>query len=38
MIDNCVCCGSDALARQPVLWKELTDPWCLSSDEIAYID
>lgn len=38
MIDNCVCCGSDAIAMQPVLWKELTDAWCLSSDEIAYID
>jgi len=23
---------------QPVLWKELTDAWFLSSDEIAYID
>ena len=38
MIDNCVCCGSDAIAMQPVLWKELTDAWCLSSDELAYID
>ncbi len=35
---NCNCCGYPKLIQQDVLWKELTDAWNLSEDEIRYIN
>ena len=34
----CFCCGGSRFSQNQVLWKELTDAWRLSSDEIYYIN
>lgn len=34
----CYCCGSTNFASHNVLWRELTDEWCISNYEVEYIN
>ncbi|MDJ0618989.1 MAG: class I SAM-dependent methyltransferase [Calothrix sp. MO_192.B10] len=37
-INSCICCGSNRMVANPVLWKSLIDEWRISNYEVEYIN